>query len=277
MTHAESQTTALRDVSQIDTADLPHRAIPAVTGGSREPRFQIAVKQSALNKLHRHGLSQDVEVCGVLVGDVYRDDSGPWLYVEDAIEGDHAAQRDAQVTFTAETWAHIQSVMDADHPDKKILGWYHTHPGFGIFLSEMDQFIQENFFPLPWQVALVYDPKAGEEGVFVWKDGKPEAELFLIESDVPREHDTLRILKPKDVSSAATAGATSADFATLAQRLDAIERRQRIILTLLAIIGLIALAWPLVVSAFLPNLLNPKEPPPPIRLPADDSPARSPR
>jgi proteasome lid subunit RPN8/RPN11 len=261
-----------RDVSQIAVADLRRRDPPAVTGGAREARFQVAIKQSALNKLHRHGLSQDVEVCGVLVGDVYRDDSGPWLHVEDAIEGDHAAERAAQVTFTAETWAHIQEVMDREHPDEKILGWYHTHPGFGIFLSEMDQFIQENFFPLPWQVALVYDPKAGEEGVFVWKDGKPQTERFLVESDAPKEHDTLRVQKAKDVSNMAAASG-SADFAVLAQRLDAIERRQRIILTLLAIIGLIALAWPLVVSAFLPNLLN-KEAPTPIRLPSDDATSR---
>ena len=260
-----------RDVSQIDPAELPRRNLPTVTGGARESRFQLVIRQSALNKLHRHGLSQDVEVCGVIVGNAYADDAAPWLYIEDAIEGDHAAERSAQVTFTAETWAHIQSVMDRDHPDRKILGWYHTHPGFGIFLSEMDQFIQENFFPLPWQVALVYDPKAGEEGVFIWKDGKPQTEPFLVEPDMAKEHDTLRVEKAKDVSPGA---ASSADFAVLAQRLETIERRQRIILTLLALLGVIALAWPLVVSAFLPNLLTPKETPPPIPLQTEDPTSR---
>ena len=259
---------ATRDVSRIDTSEFDRRDLPKVTGGTREPRFQAVVRQSALNKLHRHGLAQDVEVCGVLVGNIYRDVSGPWLYIENAVEGDHAAERAAQVTFTAETWAHIQAIMDKEHPDKRILGWYHTHPGFGIFLSEMDLFIQENFFPLPWQAALVYDPKAGEEGLFVWRDNKPEVEVFLVEPDAPKEHDTMIVRKAKDVSSGAAA---AADVGLLAQRLDALERRQRTILLLLAIVGLIALAWPLIVTAFLPNLFKSKEPPAPITLPTDDA------
>jgi hypothetical protein len=121
-------------------------------------------------------------------------------------------------------------------------------------------------------VALVYDPRANEEGIFVWKNGQPQIEPFLVEADMPGEHDTRRVEKAKDVSTGA--GATSPEFATLAQRLDAIERRQRIILTFLALIGVMALAWPLIVSAFLPNLLRPKEPLTPIPLQTDDTTSR---
>src|SRR5688572_7460699 len=273
MAHTNSNTTdTTKDVSQLNPAEFPSRALPTtITNGQREPRFQAVIRQSALNTLHRHGLSQDVEVCGVLVGSIHSDPSGPWLYVQDAIEGDHATSRAAQATFTAETWAHIQSVMDRDHPDKRILGWYHTHPGFGIFLSQMDLFIQENFFPLPWQVALVYDPKASEEGLFVWKDNKPTVEVFLTEPDQPKQNDTFIVRQAKDTSPGAAA---SADAVLLAQRLDHLERRQKLILTLLAIIGLIALAWPLIVTAFLPTLFNPKDPPPHIPLQAEDIPGR---
>ena len=55
-----------------------------------------------------------------------------------------------------------------------MIGWYHTHPGFGIFLSDMDVFICDNFFNLPWQVAFVYDPLGGDEGNFVWRAGQAE-------------------------------------------------------------------------------------------------------
>ena len=74
--------------------------------------------------------------------------------------------------------------MDRDYPDKKMIGWYHTHPGFGIFLSGMDLFICDNFFNLPWQVAFVYDPLGGDEGNFVWRSGKPTREPVLLEDDV---------------------------------------------------------------------------------------------
>jgi hypothetical protein len=73
--------------------------------------------------------------------------------------------------------------MERQHPTRRILGWYHTHPGFGIFLSDMDMFIHGNFFNLPWQVALVYDPHSGEEGLFLWKDGSTERDNYLTEPD----------------------------------------------------------------------------------------------
>ena len=78
--------------------------------------------------------------------------------------------------------------MDKDHPDARIVGWYHTHPGFGIFLSGMDLFIQDNFFNLPWQVAFVYDPTSEEEGLFVWHAGKSEPEPFLLQEDTLEEN-----------------------------------------------------------------------------------------
>jgi proteasome lid subunit RPN8/RPN11 len=267
-----------RDVSQIDLADWQSRPLPPVTGGTREARFQVVVRQSVLNLLHRHGQSApDTEVCGVLVGNVHHDASGPWLYVEHAIEGDHAAGRAAQVTFTAETWAHIQSVMDRDHPDRRILGWYHTHPGFGVFLSDMDVFIQQNFFPEPWQIALVYDPKANEEGLFLWKQGKPAVDGFLLEADTPADHPTTIVAQAKLVPTGGgmnPPGPVAGDLAPFADRLDAIERRQRTILTLLALTGLTAIAWPLAVTAFLPDLMQRRPPPPPINLPSDDPTSR---
>jgi len=40
----------------------------------------------------------------------------------------------------------VHREIDKKHRDKKIVGWIHTHPDFGIFLSEYDKFIQQNFF-----------------------------------------------------------------------------------------------------------------------------------
>jgi hypothetical protein len=53
-----------------------------------------------------------------------------------------------------------------------LVGWYHSHPGHGVFLSAYDQFIQNQFFPSEGQVAMVIDPQTGEEGLFVSRNGK---------------------------------------------------------------------------------------------------------
>ncbi len=172
------------DAARIDTAEFPVRAAPVPTG-TRQPTFQTVFRRVALESIHDHGKENtDVEICGVLVGNVYRDASGPWLYVEAIIRGDAAEGHATQVTFKAATWEHIQREMEDKHGDKRIVGWYHTHPGFGIFLSGMDLFIQDNFFNLPWQTAFVYDPLGGDEGSFVWRSGKSEREPFLIDEAV---------------------------------------------------------------------------------------------
>ena len=108
------------------------------------------------------------EVCGVLIGSV----KDGFVVVEACIAGEKAAQGGAHVTFTQETWTHIYKEKDKEHSDKSVVGWYHSHPGFGVFLSDHDLFIHENFFSAPHQLAWVFDPHSDEEGCFGWQDGK---------------------------------------------------------------------------------------------------------
>jgi proteasome lid subunit RPN8/RPN11 len=155
----------------LDFSRLPSKILGPVSR-TRSHQFQMIVRQTALNHVHAHGdETPNVEVCGVMVGDVYRDQTGPFVLIEEVVEGRSANGSVGQVTFTADTWQHIQSVMDAKHPGKKIVGWYHTHPGHGIFLSDMDLFLHKNFFSMPWQAAMVYDPQQAEDGIFGWHRG----------------------------------------------------------------------------------------------------------
>ncbi len=95
-------------------------------------------------------------------------EDGHSLAIEACIAGANAAQAGTHVTFTQDTWAHIYETKDAKYPDDRIVGWYHSHPGFGVFLSDHDTFIHKNFFSSPLQVAWVYDPHSDEEGCFGW-------------------------------------------------------------------------------------------------------------
>ena len=111
------------------------------------------------------------EVGGVLVGDL---GDGEMPVVTGAIAALEARGERASVTFTHDAWSSIHAQMESAYPGKQIVGWYHSHPGFGIFLSGHDMFIQENFFSDPRQIAYVVDPHAGTEGVFGWRGGKVE-------------------------------------------------------------------------------------------------------
>jgi proteasome lid subunit RPN8/RPN11 len=169
------------DITAINPDEFPARDLVRITG-KRAKHFQAVMSRRVLEEIHAHGQSvTDAEICGVLVGNVYHDKHGPYLHISASIRGDKAQGHAAQVTFTDETWTAIHETMDRDYTNARIVGWYHTHPGFGIFLSGMDLFIQDNFFNLPWQVAFVYDPIGGDEGMFFWRKGKSQREKILIE------------------------------------------------------------------------------------------------
>lgn len=116
------------------------------------------------------------EVGGVLVGRKMLTGNLPKVY--GAIEAISADEQRATLTFTQEAWEHVHRVMESDYERGEIVGWYHSHPGFGIFLSDHDLFIHNNFFGDHSQVALVVDPHAGTQGVFTWQGGKV-AELYV--------------------------------------------------------------------------------------------------
>jgi proteasome lid subunit RPN8/RPN11 len=131
----------------------------------------VVIEAEVLRKIRQHArTSMKAEVCGVLIGNTEQER----MTVEACISGINAAQGGAHVTFTQDTWEHIYKIKDKDFPDHKIVGWYHSHPGFGVFLSEHDLFIQQNFFSNPQQVAWVYDPHTDEEGCFGWIGGNIE-------------------------------------------------------------------------------------------------------
>src|SRR5262245_29939945 len=142
--------------------------------GGRNEAFRVYFTPEVHAALWKHaGEDTSVEICGVLVGTWHRDEVGPFVKVVESIRGEGAEKRFAEVTFTHQTWAKINGEMDTIFAHLKIVGWYHTHPDFGIFLSDRDRFIQEHFFSGPGQIAHVIDPLRRTEGVFIWRGGKP--------------------------------------------------------------------------------------------------------
>ena len=155
------------DISQIDLDEAVEKPFSAEV----QAEYRVMISKGAFEEIKKHAASDTtVELGGVLAGNLCKDADGPYLDVRAAIPGAATRRTGSQVTFTHETWEQIHKEMEK-HPDERVVGWYHTHPGFGVFLSEMDQFIQDNFFNLPHQVAFVYDPSTDEHGLYVWRKG----------------------------------------------------------------------------------------------------------
>jgi len=142
-----------------------HKHKPAASGPARSVTFQCSVLQSIRQHARR---SPQAEICGALIG---RQTDGGTLVIG-AVPGEGAAQGGAHVTFTQEAWIRIHEEKDRKFSGQAIVGWYHSHPGFGVFLSDHDTFIHKHFFSEPGSLAWVYDPHSDEEGCFGWNGGE---------------------------------------------------------------------------------------------------------
>jgi proteasome lid subunit RPN8/RPN11 len=158
------------DVRQLPRKDLADTPFP----GGRNQDFRVYFAPEVHRRVWQHAAENpSVEICGVLVGRWARDGDGPFVLISECIAGEAAKNKFAEVTFTHETWAKINEQMDSRFATLAIVGWYHSHPDFGVFLSDRDLFIQEHFFAGPGQLAYVVDPIRKTEGVFLWREGKP--------------------------------------------------------------------------------------------------------
>lgn len=154
-------------------SEFPENAM--FTGTDRDnEEFKIFIKQKTLNDIDDH-LSSDIlnELGGVMTGDYCVNSLGEkFIKIDGCISAMHTQASASRLTFTHDTWSHINSILESKHSGKKILGWYHSHPGHTVFFSNFDVFIQENFFNMEYMVAYVFDPTIKERGFFFWKENK---------------------------------------------------------------------------------------------------------
>ena len=137
----------------------------------------IFIDRKPADAIERHALSDTaVELGGILLGKECVDDQTgqPFVWITEALEAKHYANTQASFTYTHDAWEEITRERDRTHPELDIVGWYHTHPDFGIFLSSHDLFIHHHFFAQPLQVAYVVDPIRQTRGFFQWRDGQVE-------------------------------------------------------------------------------------------------------
>jgi proteasome lid subunit RPN8/RPN11 len=137
--------------------------------------MSIFVTYQVVEDIKAH-LSRDTtkETGGVLVGNVYKSPSTDSYYTEilGAIPALHTVGTISHFQFTKDCWTGILQKQNSDYSGMPILGWYHSHPGFGIFLSGTDLDTQRSYFNKPWQIAIVFDPIQKLLGFFYSSQGK---------------------------------------------------------------------------------------------------------
>ncbi len=134
------------------------------------PQIPVFVAKPAYLRLEDHSASDlESEVGGILVGtwSLDAEHRQEFIVIEAALPARFTRQGSVYLTFTQDSLVDLHAEMDEHYPDRQIVGWYHTHPGMGVFLSSYDAWLHRHFFPEPWQVALVIDPLSPAGGFFI--------------------------------------------------------------------------------------------------------------
>ena len=140
----------------------------------RTSAVKVFVEQQAFLRINAHSRSDmQNEVGGWLAGSWCwdKDLQEEFIVVEGVIPAKAVRQGTTFITFTHDSQVEMHSVLEKRHPQKKVVGWYHTHPRMGLFLSEHDLWLHKQFFSQPWQVALVIEPHGHTAGFFI-RDGE---------------------------------------------------------------------------------------------------------
>lgn len=180
------------DIDLMDTAgrETDCMNIPAPTGvhvgriahGAIPTCFDAGVLASIWKHIMSDG---STELGGVLLGK-YRAGDQAFVWIRANLVANHTVSTVGSLTFTHETWAEIAEQLEAKHSELAIMGWYHSHPGHGIFLSSFDRFIHEGFFSGRHQSALVLDPMSKDIGLFQWSESGLDRSGYVL---VCAEHE----------------------------------------------------------------------------------------
>jgi proteasome lid subunit RPN8/RPN11 len=138
--------------------------------------FNVSISKSVLERIMDSANETEYEIIGLLLGSVVKNT----VVIEDSVSG---AQESGSMhaSLSPATIAKISDQILTGELEGKIVGWYHSHPGFGLFMSPTDVATQSNFQQFSNKVtAMVVDPRNDEFAFFFLDE---EKEVAWLEKD----------------------------------------------------------------------------------------------
>jgi len=99
------------------------------------------------------------------------------LWINDIIAGETELS-EVSCVFPPDMLAQVANDIVEGKIEGKIVGWYHSHPGLGLFLSQTDMQTHMQFCQFsPYAVSLVAEPKVQEFGIWIFENGAGVVQL----------------------------------------------------------------------------------------------------
>ena len=171
--------------SSVDLDHLPQHPPPDaeyVLHGRQPERGQVTVllHARALREMAAHAESdREREVGGALLGRAYLHEERLYVEVRSALPARSNDHGPVHFTFNADAWSGLHRDRAVTYPELDIVGWFHTHPGLGVFYSADDVVVHSAAFVMPWHVGQVIDPVRRETGIFGWQRTADEGRTLV--------------------------------------------------------------------------------------------------
>lgn len=155
--------------------------------------FPVYIYEKVLNTIMKLCKRTTQEIFGYLIGNILKWKETIYVIIEDqifiigAIHGNTYST--SQIEGTAGKYEKkFQKVKRMKgNENLRIIGWWHSHPGFGCFLSSTDLHTQQFFFPENYQVALVVDPMIDEYEFFTLEKNSKEGYKLISNAVISSE------------------------------------------------------------------------------------------
>jgi 26S proteasome regulatory subunit N11 len=140
--------------------------------------FNINIASIVLDRISAD-VRRPYERIGLLIGSFLEDG----LWVNEIVVGGDGDSETSCVLSTGKL-AKVADDIVRGRLDGRIVGWYHSHPGYGIFMSETDLTTHGKLLQFsPFVIALVVDPEINEFGIWALE---PEVGVVQVSNDYIR-------------------------------------------------------------------------------------------
>ena len=193
-------------VLPVEQSCLQNFQAVAVAAGSDEGGEQdlpVFLPQRALKEASALAQAAGAqETGGVLIGHLLHDPTVPESFVEVTaqVPAQHTEASSTKLTFTAQTWTQVRSILELRRKNELLCGWWHSHPVKEYcskcpleaqkqcklaagFLSEDDRALHRAVFSRAYSLALVVNVVSFSEptvSLFGWRNGLLESRSYQV-------------------------------------------------------------------------------------------------
>ncbi len=127
--------------------------------------FEVYMKQSAVDKAEEYFsrlASQRLEGMGLLIGVNCEHNGKNFILVNEFMTADTNSTA-VSVRFSSSSFEKLSQQLKGKLGESVVVGWCHSHPSYGCFLSSTDVSTQRRFFNEDFHIAAVFDPLKKEQ------------------------------------------------------------------------------------------------------------------